>query len=148
MNEWGIAAVTAGALFTGAVVYFALMRVPRWRVMEVGSFLPDFERTINVADKVQPMLLVITIASTALFLGSTEGSSRLLSLVAIAGFSLTMLGSLAVMVPLQRRIIRLGNDPTVPLGDMRTRWFRGHIGRASLAIASFVSLVAAVVQTS
>ncbi len=148
MNGWGSAALAAGGLFTLAVVYFALLRVPRWRQMDLRSFLPDFERTIDVADKVQPALLVITIVSGVMLMRSVEGTPELLAQLATMGFALTMLASLAIMVPLQRRIIRLGSDPAVPIGAMRSRWLKGHLGRATLAVASFALLVAAVLQSN
>ncbi len=148
MNGWGIVALAAGGLFTTAVVYFAVVRVPRWRGMEVRSFLPDFERTIDVADKVQPTLLVVTIAASAMLVRSAEGTPEALAGAAIAGFATTLFASLAIMVPLQRRMIRLGADPAVPIRDMRSRWLKGHLGRAALTLVSFVLLAAAVVQAS
>jgi hypothetical protein len=135
-------------MFTGATVYFALARVPRWRTMQVRTFLPDFARVIKVADKVQPFFLVVTIASAALFVSSTEGTADLLGGAAIAGFAVTMLASLGVLVPLQRRMIKLGPDPAQRIEAMRERWLKGHLGRASLATLSFVLLVAAVLTAS
>ena len=145
MNGWGIVALAAGGLFTAAVVYFALVRVPQWRGMEIRSFLPDFERTIDVADKVQPALLTVTIVAGVMLVRSAEGTSEVLAGVALAGFAAIMLASLTIMVPLQRRMIRLGSDPAVPIGAMRSRWLKGHLGRATLTVASFVLLVLAVV---
>ena len=132
-------------MFTAAVVYFAVVRVPRWRAMEIPAFLPDFARVIKVADKVQPALLVATIGSAALTLGAVDGASALLTAIAIGGFALVLIGSLSFLVPLQRRMIRLGPDPAMRIDDMRARWLKGHLGRASLAATSFVLLVFAIV---
>ena len=145
MNGWEVAALVAGSLFTTGVVYVASVRLPRWAAMDVPSFLPDFERAINVADKVQPMLLAATIVSAAVFSSSLEGTTRVLAYAAIAGFVITMVASLTVLVPLQRRMIRLGDDPSVPQREMRSRWVKGHLGRTSLALLSFVLLLLAVV---
>ena len=144
MTGWGIAAIVAGGLFTGAVVFFASVRVPQWKVMDAKRFLPDFARTIDVADKVQPTLLVTTIAALAMFLGSTAGDDNALAMAATAGFVVTMVASLTFMVPLQRRMIRRGTDPAYPLAEMKTRWIKGHYGRTFLAVTSFLLLTVGV----
>lgn len=140
MTGWGLLALVAGAAFTSGVVYFAVARVPRWRTMEVPVFLPDFARVINVADKVQPMFLLVTILAASLYAGTLEGVREVLTRAATAGFALTMIGSLTFLVPLQRRMIKLGADPGVPIPEMRALWLRGHLGRASLAVISFALL--------
>ena len=145
MSGWEIAGLVAGALFTIAVVFFARVSVPRWQEMEPASFLPDFGRTINVADKVQPTLLVATIVALIMIVRSTDGSETVLATVATAGFIGTLLGSLAFMVPLQRQMIREGGDPSYPLAAMKARWIKGHYGRTILASISFVLLAIAVV---
>ena len=144
MNGWEIAAVVAGGIFTTAVLFFARVNVPRWQRMEPGRFLPDFAKTIDVADKVQPTLLVATIAALVVIVGSSDGSDAVLATAATAGFVATMLGSLAFMVPLQRQMIREGRDPSYPLATKKARWIRGHYGRTTLASISFVLLLLAV----
>ena len=145
MTGWGLAALMAGGAFTAATVYFAVARVPRWRTMEVPVFLPDFERVINVADKVQPMFLVATIVAATVYAGTLDGTREVLARAATVGFTLTMIGSLGFLVPLQRRMIKLGANPGVPIPEMRSRWLKGHLGRASLALVSYVLLTLAVV---
>jgi hypothetical protein len=144
MNGWEVVAVAVGALFTTAVVFFASFRVPQWRVMERTTFLPDFKRTINVADKVQPALLVVTIISTAMLSSSVDGSGEVFGWVATTGFVSILLGSLVYLVPLQRRMIRTGSDPAVPIPEMRSRWIKGHLTRTAVALASFALLAIAV----
>ena len=148
MTGWGFAALIAGGAFTAATVYFAAARVPRWRTMEVPAFLPDFERVINVADKVQPAFLVATIVAATVHAGTLDGTDQVLARAATVGFVLTMIGSLAFLVPLQRRMIRLGANPGVPIPEMRARWLKGHLGRTSLAVVSYVLLTLAVVGIS
>ncbi len=53
------------------------------------------------------------------------------------GFVAVLIGSLAVLVPLQRRIIECPDPEAV--GEMRQRWFSGHIGRSFLSVLSFVA---------
>ena len=144
MSGWDMVAIAVGALFTAAVVFFARFRVPQWRVMERTTFLPDFERTINVADKVQPALLVVTIISTVMLSSSTDGSGEIFGWGATTGFILTLLGSLIYLVPLQRRMIRTGVHPEVPIPAMRSRWIKGHLTRTGVTLASFAMLVVAV----
>ena len=112
--------------------------------MERGTFLPDFERTINVADKVQPALLVLTILSTAMLSTSIDGSEEFFGWGATTGLILTLLGSLIYLVPLQRRMIKTGADPAVPIPEMRSRWIKGHLARTAVAVASFALLATAV----
>ena len=144
MNGWEIAAISAGGLFTAATVFFAVNRVPRWRQAEVGAFLPDFAKVIHVADKVQPTLLVSTIISVVMLSRSIDGTTRAIAVAATIGFTLTLIGSVAYMVPLQRRMIRLGDDPAVPQKAMRARWIKGQLGRASLSVASYALLALSV----
>jgi anthrone oxygenase-like protein len=109
------------------------------------SFLPDFARTINTADKVQPALLAVTLAATILLASSADGAERVLALAAVTGFAFVMIASLIFLVPLQRRMIKTGGDSAASLDAMKSKWSRGHIGRTVLAIVSFALLVLAVV---
>lgn len=143
MDGWEIAAVVAGGVFTARVLYFAGVRAPQWLAMERGAFLPDFARTIRTADKVQPALLVVTIASLWMRSRSADGAAAALALAASAGFALTMAASVALLVPLQRRMIREGADPAVPIPALRSRWVKGHIGRTVLSVVSFALLLSA-----
>jgi hypothetical protein len=143
MESWEWVAVLAGGMFTAVVVYVAAVQGPRWRGMEIPVFLRQFALAINVADKVQPMLLVVTIVSSLIALRRLEGTSNVLAWAAVAGFALTLVGSVSLLVPLQRRMIKLGPDPSLPLDAMRARWLKGHLGRASLALTSFALLALA-----
>ena len=136
--------VLAGGLFAGAVVNFAWDRLPIWRRMPLAQFIGDFEQTIDIADKVQPAVLVVSIIAAGLFAISTDGLARVLALVAAAGFLAVLVASLAILVPLQRRIIRSQDEPH-ELEAMRGRWFQGHLGRSVLSVASFVAAAASAV---
>ena len=146
MNVWGVVAVVAGGLFAGGVLSFAWARVPIWRRMQLPEFLPDFSQTIDKADKVQPALLVVAIASAIGFAVSVDGDARALALAGVAGFVVTLVASLVILVPLQRRIIRLGADSRAPIEAMRRQWFQGHLGRSALSLISFALLAAAVAE--
>ncbi|MGH2787768.1 MAG: hypothetical protein ACRDJV_07635 [Actinomycetota bacterium] len=143
MNGWAVAAIAAAAAFTSGVVFFAATRIPRWRRMEASPFLSDFAKTIAVADKVQPALLLIAIGSTVMLIASSNGVGEQLALGALVGFVLTMLGSVLFLVPLQRRMIHRGPE-AMGLSTMRSVWLRGHLARTALSAVSLAMLIAGV----
>jgi hypothetical protein len=143
MNVWAVVMLVFGGLFAGAVVNFAWSRVPIWLAMPRAQFLTDFAKSITVADKVQPALLAVTIVAAVGFAFTTESTARILALSAAVGFAVTMLASLAVLVPLQRRIIALGAE-SESVDTMQLTWFRGHIGRSVVSTISLVLAAAAV----
>ena len=143
MSTWASLMLIAGGLFAGGAATFAWSRVPIWRRMPVQEFIGDFEQTIRRTDKVQPALLVATIVSAGGFALTAEGLARVLALVGAAGFVVTLAASLAILVPLQRRIVATLPAEAKAINEMRARWFRGHLGRSMFATASFVAVVVA-----
>ena len=143
MSAWASPMLIAGGLFAGGAATFAWSRVPIWRRMPVQGFSGDFEETLRRTDKVQPALLVAAIVSAAGFALSADGLARVLALVGAAGFIVTLAASLAFLVPLQRRIIATPPAEAGAIDKMRARWFRGHLGRSMLAVASFVAVAVA-----
>ena len=137
MNYWAATMLVAGGLFAGGAVSFSWARVPLWRRMPPEEFTRDFSATIRLADKVQPALLVTAIASAVGYGATAEGSARTLAWTGAAGFAVTLLASLAVLVPLQRRIISAAHGDDAAVDRMRSRWFRGHLNRSVLSAASF-----------
>jgi hypothetical protein len=133
----------AGGLFAGGAATFAWSRVPIWRRMPVQGFIGDFEETLRRTDKVQPALLVAAILSAAGFALTADGLARVLTSVGAAGFVVTLVASLAFLVPLQRRIIATPPAEAGAIDKMRARWFRGNLGRSMLAVASFVAVAVA-----
>jgi hypothetical protein len=143
MSAWASLMVIAGGLFAGGAATFAWSRVPIWRRMPVQEFIGDFGETLRRTDKVQPALLVAAIVSAAGFALTAGGVARVLALVGAAGFVATLAASLAILVPLQRRIVGTPPAEAKAIGEMRVRWFSGHLGRSMLAAASFVALAVA-----
>jgi hypothetical protein len=143
MSAWASLMLIAGGLFAGGAATFAWSRVPIWRRMPVQEFIGDFEETLRRTDKVQPALLVAAIVSTAAFALTADGSALVLALVGTAGFVAILAASLAFLVPLQRRIVATPPAEAKAIDEMRTRWFRGHLGRSMLAAASFVAVAVA-----
>ena len=138
-----IIATLAAGLFAGGAATFVWSRVPIWRRMGVQEFIGDFEETLRRTDKVQPALLVVAIISAAGFSLSAEGSMRVFALVGAAGFVVTLAASLAILVPLQRRIVATPPAEAKAIDEMRARWFRGQLGRSMLSTASFVAVAVA-----
>jgi Domain of unknown function (DUF1772) len=141
MKSWQIFMLVSSGLFAGGTL-IAATRIPAWRRMSVADFIPDFARTIVVADKVQPALLLIALVSTVGFALHVEATARSSAMASSLGLIAILVASGAVLVPLQRRII---GSQALPDGTeaMRDRWLRGHVGRCVFAIVSFVLAVVA-----
>lgn len=80
-------------------------RIPVWRAVPLPQFRTEFATTIRIADRVQPALLLASIVTAIGFGLVANGAARALALVGAAGFIGILAASLAVLVPLQRRII-------------------------------------------
>jgi hypothetical protein len=143
MNLWALLMLVCGGLFSGGVAVIAWERVPAWRRMPVAQFRADFATAISRADRVQPALLVATIVATVGFVLTATGLSRTMALVGAAGFVLTLIGSVAILVPLQRRIIA-DSEHRLDLVALRGRWLLGHLGRTLVGVTSFVLVAIAV----
>ena len=144
MNEvWAALMLLAGGLFAGGSATFAWSRVPIWRRMPLSEFVSDFEQTIRWTDKVQPALLVVAAVSAIGFAVTANGSGRLLAALGGGGFIVVLLASLAVLVPLQRRIIATPLAQGADIEAMRLRWFSGNLGRSLVSVASFALTVVA-----
>ncbi len=144
MEIWAPLMVVSGGLFAGGAATFSWSPVPIWRSMPLAEFGQDFSATIRRTDKVQPALLVAAIASGVGFvLTVDEGSARILSWMGVAGFTATLVASVAVLVPLQRRIIAAAPGQGAAVEEMRSRWFRGHLGRSVLSTLSFLGFALA-----
>jgi hypothetical protein len=144
MDVWAALMLISGGAFAGGAASFSWSRVPIWRAMEPRSFRDDFSATISRTDKVQPALLVVAILSTIAFAVAADSSASGFAWIGAAGFIVTLGASVAVLVPLQRRIIVDGGARRPDFEAMRARWFRGHLGRSVLSMASFASTVLAV----
>jgi hypothetical protein len=141
---WAAIMLIAGGLFAGGAASFVWSRVPIWRRMSVSQFVPDFDETIRRTDIVQPALAVVAAVSGIAFAITEDGWARLLAALGAAGFIVVLLASLAVMVPLQRRIVATRGEGE-DVDAMRLRWFSGNLGRSILGVASFAVTVLATV---
>lgn len=135
----------AGGLFAGGSASFAWSRVPIWRRMPVPQFIDDFAQTLRRTDKVQPALLVVAVVSAIVYAILADGAARLLAILGAAGLVVVLLATLAVLVPLQRRIVATRPSEADAVEAMRVRWFSGNLGRSLLSVVSFALLAAAAV---
>ena len=142
MNPWAALMLVTGGLFAGSVVAFAWDRVSAWKAMPVQQYMSDFGHTIHRADKIQPALLVVAIATAATYGFRATGSAQTFALAGAGGFLAVMLASLGILVPLQRRILRTPVESSDAVHQMQQRWFTGHVGRAVLSTVSFTLVVA------
>ena len=143
MSGWAALMTIAGGLFAGGAATFAWSRVPIWRRMPAPAFIDDFSETLSRTDKVQPALLVLAILGAIAYAATADGTESVLAAVAAAGFGLILALSVAILVPLQRRIIAASNPEAI--AEMRERWFGGHLGRATLSVAVFAVAATAAV---
>jgi hypothetical protein len=145
MNDWWAGAMmVSGGLFAGGVVSIAWERVPAWRRTDLADFRRGFALTLRRVDRLQPALLTICLVSTIGFAATAEGAARSLAVLAAAGFLAILAGSAAVLVPIQRSLVRSGSGwPAGEVERMRTRWLRGHVIRTVAALALFVLAVVA-----
>jgi hypothetical protein len=98
-------------------------------------------------DRLQPALLVVCLISTIAFAMSAEDAARPLAGLAAAGFLLVLIGSVAWLVPIQRRLVASGSQqPPAYVEGLRTQGLRGHLIRTFVALAMFtLAVIAAVV---
>ena len=146
MHIWAILMLVSAGLFAGGALVVTWERIPAWRTMPLAQYLTDFAQTIHRADRLQPALLGVAIGTALGFGLSASAMARTLALIAATGFLVTLVASLTVLVPLQRRIIASSPHQPVAIEAMRRRWFNGHRGRSALAAACFtLASIAAVV---
>jgi hypothetical protein len=132
---WTVAVMVSGGLFVGGVVSIAWERVPAWRGAPFPEFREAFAHTLRRVDKLQPALLSVLLVSTAGFAISSDGTARTLAWVAAAGFLAILIGSLAWLVPIQRR---LSSGSGIDDEGLRAHWNHGHLIRTLAALAAFV----------
>lgn len=147
MSEWwAISMLLSGGLFAGGVVSIAWERIPAWRASTLSEFRESFAQTLRRVDRLQPALLTVCLVSTIGFAVSTEQAPTPAWLAA-AGFLIVLVGSVAWLVPIQRRLVAAGSERSpAELEKLRTRWLRGHVIRTVLGLAALTLAVVAAVS--
>jgi hypothetical protein len=144
MSEWwAIPMLITGGLFAGGVVSIAWERIPAWRAAELAEFRAAFAHTLRRVDRLQPVLLVLCLISTIGFALSADGTARTIAGLAAASLLVVLVGSVAWLVPLQRRLVAPVAQPASVLESWRTQWLRGHVIRTVISLAALGLAVAA-----
>jgi anthrone oxygenase-like protein len=141
---WAISMLISGGLFAGGVVSIAWERLPAWRATELEDFRVAFAHTLRRVDRLQPALLVVCLASTIGFALSADDAAQLPALLAAAGFLAVLIGSGALLVPIQRQLV--SSEAVLPPPEaerLRRLWLRGHLIRTVVALVALVLAVVA-----
>jgi hypothetical protein len=104
---WAVAMLLSGGLFAGGVVAIAWERVPAWRATDLVDFRTGFAHPLRRVDRLQPALLVVCLGSAIGVASSTSGAARTLALLAAGGLLVVLVGSVALLVPIQQRLVCL-----------------------------------------
>jgi len=143
-DAWAISMLISGGLFAGGVVSIAWERLPAWRATDLADFRMAFAHTLRRVDRLQPALATACLASTLGFAASAGGTARTPALIAAGGLLAILLGSAAVLIPIQRRLVSREADlPSAEAERLRTMWLRGHTIRAVVAVTTLVLAVVA-----
>jgi Anthrone oxygenase len=146
MSEWwAIPMLLSGSLFAGGVVSIAWERIPAWREASLTDFRTAFGHTLRRVDRLQPMLLVLWLVSTIGFAITAGGAAGAAAVVAAAGLLVVLVGSVAWLVPVQRRLVSR-ELPSPEAERLRSQWLRGHVIRTVLALAALALIVVAAVS--
>jgi hypothetical protein len=142
---WAVPMLLSGGLFVGGLVAIAWERIPAWRASDLVDFRTGFAHTLRRMDRLQPALLVVCLGSTIGFASSAGGAARALAALAAGGLLVVLVGSVALLVPIQRRLVASGPAPPSAAEALRARWLGGHLARTVLALGCFALAVAATV---
>jgi hypothetical protein len=104
---------------------------------EPRRYVSSFKSTFDAREVKRRSSSAIGFSVTA------NGSARLFAALGAGSFILVLLASLAVLVPLQRRIIATSPAQSADIEAMRLRWFSGNLGRSLFSVASFALMVVA-----
>ena len=147
MSEWlAIPMVLAGGLFAGGVAVIAWERVPAWLAADVSEFRMAFAYTLRRVDRLQPALLVVCLVSTIGFITSADGAARSSALFAAAGFLIVLVGSVALLIPVQRRLVAPRAQLPSEVERLRSQWVRGHLIRTIISLAALTLAINAIVR--
>jgi hypothetical protein len=104
---WAVPMLLGGGLFVGGVAAIAWERAPAWRTSDLVDFWRGFAHTLRQVDHLRPALLVVCLGATIGFASSAGGAARTLAALAAGGLLVVLVGSVALLVPIQRRLVCL-----------------------------------------
>jgi FtsH-binding integral membrane protein len=134
-------------LFTGVLWTLAIERVWIWREMDERAFADDFRNSIRRVDVVQPVFGLVATALAAYYAAKVSGSAQWLAFIGTALLVTVMVASVAVGVPLQKRL-RAPQPDDLDISsnvlEIRRVWCRMHLVRTACGVSAFALLVVAV----
>ena len=148
MSEWfAIPMLFAGGLFAGAVTSIALERVPA-SAGDRTLRIPKGIRVHPATGRPSPTGAArVSLVSTIGFALGAEGTARASAMLATACFLIVLVGSVAWLVPVQRRLVSSGTEqPARQLERLRSQWLRGHWIRTVVALSGLSLAIAAAVS--
>jgi Domain of unknown function (DUF1772) len=144
---FAISMLLSGGLFAGGVASIAWERLPAWRAADLPAFRVAFAHTLRRVDRLQPALLTVCLASTIGFSLGIDGGAQLAAIFAAAGFFAVLIGSAAILIPVQRRLVSSKAElPPKEAERLRKLWLRGHLLRTVVALAALTLAVVAAVS--
>jgi hypothetical protein len=136
MSQWrAIPMLLSGGLFVGLVA-IAWERVPAWWASDPVDFRTEFAPRLGRVDRLQPALLAVCLGS-AIGLPAAPVAPRALAALAAGGFLVVLVGSVVVLVPIQRRLVASESPPRSAVEALQARWCGGHLVRTVVALACF-----------
>ena len=148
-EAWSILMLISGALLVAGVVPIAWERAPWWRAADNATFRLEFAHTLRRVDQIQPALLVICLITTVGFAVTVSGTVRTLAVLGAAALAAVLIGSLAGLVPIQRRLTNPESDlKSSDVERLRAQWLRGHLIRTVVVLLAFGVLAVAAVSPS
>jgi hypothetical protein len=132
--------VVASGFFAAGTIA-AAVRIRACLGMNLTDFKRDFARTIGIADKVQPALVIVSLIVIVSFVVTSGDPGERYALGAGVVFLAILVASVAILVPLQKKIIRT-TESREATEALRMRWMKGHLGRTMAAIVAFALAIA------
>jgi hypothetical protein len=109
-----------------------------------ADFRVAFAHTLRRVDRLQPALLAVCLLSTIGFALGADRQTQVPALLAAVGFLAVLVGSGALLVPVQRRLVQV-DLPSPEAERLRKLWLRGHLIRTVVAVAALVLAVIAAI---
>ncbi|MGH2819266.1 MAG: DUF1772 domain-containing protein [Actinomycetota bacterium] len=145
LRIWTVVMLSAGGLFTGAIVWYAWERVWIWRRLALPDYAVDFRRSLRRADPAMPILLVICGIGAGGFASLTDGNARTLAIAGIGLLAVILVSSVILAEPINSRFRRRPEGVIPPDAErLRRAWRRFHLARTALAVGAWACLFTAV----
>jgi Domain of unknown function (DUF1772) len=133
-----------GGLYTGAILFYAVDRVHLWQRMPVDQYVVDFRRSLYRADRLVPIMGILSMLGAVVFALNSGGRAAVLAWTGIGLIVLIVVASITLAEPINSRFRRLPEgQPPDRAEQLRIIWCRFHRARTVVALGSLACLVAA-----